>query len=304
METAAPLQEVLENSTLVNGFITLPPGGGGLASAARAIGQIRAFSPDLLVYLSEPSKLAGRLRERVFFALAGVRQTLGAPDSPDTATYRRREGGLWESEADRLCRIIGAGAALDWTFAFTDEERARAANHLDAWPAARKFIVFSQGAKLPDKDWGDANWRHVLGNVSAIDPMVGLVAIGAKEEAARARALMACWRGPTLDLCGVTPPRVSALVAERALFYLGHDSGPMHLAALAGTPCVAVFSARAKPGVWFPRGSANRIFYPWADAETVSDRTGLRTAGHSIAQTQPAEVAAAARELLAARADA
>ncbi len=304
METAAPLQEVLQNSTLVNGFITLPPGGGGLASVAAAIREIRAFSPDLLVYLSEPSKLAGRLRERLFFTLTSIRQTLGAPDSPETARYRRRGNGLWESEAERLCRVIGAAPPLDWTFPFTNEERDRAAGLLAGWPAARKFIVFSQGAKLPDKDWGDANWRRVLEDLSGVDPATGLVAIGAREESTRMRAVMASWRGPTLDLCGVTPPRVSALVAERALFYLGHDSGPMHLAALVGTPCIAVFSARAKPGVWFPRGSSNRVFYPWADADAVSDRTGLRTAGHSIAQTQPEAVAAAARELLAARADA
>jgi heptosyltransferase-3 len=301
METAAPVQEVLQNSTLVNGFITLPPGGGGLASVARAIGEIRAFSPDLLMYLSEPSRLLGRLREHLFFTLAGIPRTMGAPDSPDTVTYRRRDDGLWESEAERLCRVIGGGPALDWSFPFTEAERALAASQLTGWPGGRRFVVFSQGAKLPDKDWGDANWRRVLEDLSVADPTVGLVAIGAAGEAVRMRAVMASWRGPTLDLCGVTPPRISALVAERALFYLGHDSGPMHLAALVGTPCVAVFSARAKPGVWFPRGASNRIFYPWAEAERVSDRTGLRTAGHSIAQTVPADVCAAARELLAAR---
>jgi ADP-heptose:LPS heptosyltransferase len=40
-----------------------------------------------------------------------------------------------------------------------------------------------------------------------------------------------------------------------------HDSGPMHLAAAVGTPSMAVFSARAKPGIWFPRGVGNRILH-------------------------------------------
>ena len=304
METAAPLQEVLENSGLVNGFITLPPGGGGPASAQRAIAKIRALSPELLIYLSEPSRAWGRLRERLFFGLAGIHQIVGNPDSTDTATYRQLSSGLWESEAERLCRSIGGLTPLDWSFAFTPDERAQATSHLDPWPGRKRFIVFSQGAKLPDKDWGDANWRQVLEQVSAAHPDLGLLAIGAGSESARMRTLLTGWRGPALDLCGITAPRISALMCEQALFYLGHDSGPMHLAALVGTPCVAIFSARAKPGVWFPRGAANRIFYPWSAAASAPDRTGFRTAGHSIDQIAPNEVAQACMELLAAPADA
>jgi heptosyltransferase III len=73
----------------------------------------------------------------------------------------------------------------------------------------------------------------------------------------------------------------------------------MHLAALVGTPCVAVFSARAKPGVWFPRGSHNRIFYPWHEAERVPARPGFRIAGASISSIEPDGVAQACLELLA-----
>ena len=36
--------------------------------------------------------------------------------------------------------------------------------------------------------------------------------------------------------------------------YLGNDSGPMHLAAAVGISCVAVFSARAPKGEWYPLG--------------------------------------------------
>ena len=37
---------------------------------------------------------------------------------------------------------------------------------------------------------------------------------------------------------------------------------PMHLAASVGTPSVSVFSRHAKPGIWFPFGTQNRVFYP------------------------------------------
>ena len=35
----------------------------------------------------------------------------------------------------------------------------------------------------------------------------------------------------------------------------------MHLAAAVGTRCVAVFSARNLPGVWFPFGADHRVIY-------------------------------------------
>ena len=65
-----------------------------------------------------------------------------------------------------------------------------------------------------------------------------------------------------LNLCGDVTPRLSALVIDRAKIFMGHDSGPMHLAASVGTPSVSVFSRHAKPGIWFPLGAHNRVFYP------------------------------------------
>jgi ADP-heptose:LPS heptosyltransferase len=35
----------------------------------------------------------------------------------------------------------------------------------------------------------------------------------------------------------------------------------MHLAASVGTPCAAIFSARNKPGVWFPYGTRHKVVY-------------------------------------------
>jgi ADP-heptose:LPS heptosyltransferase len=39
----------------------------------------------------------------------------------------------------------------------------------------------------------------------------------------------------------------------------------MHLAAAVQTPCVAIFSARNKPRVWFPYGKQHRVLYHKVD---------------------------------------
>jgi ADP-heptose:LPS heptosyltransferase len=41
----------------------------------------------------------------------------------------------------------------------------------------------------------------------------------------------------------------------------------MHLAAAVQTRCVAVFSARNPPGVWFPYGTQHRVLYRRVDCE-------------------------------------
>jgi ADP-heptose:LPS heptosyltransferase len=64
-----------------------------------------------------------------------------------------------------------------------------------------------------------------------------------------------------VNLCGDLTPRESAAVFARAEIFVGHDSGPMHLAAAVQTPCVAIFSARNKPRVWFPYGRQHRVVY-------------------------------------------
>jgi heptosyltransferase III len=77
--------------------------------------------------------------------------------------------------------------------------------------------------------------------------------------------LLAAWGGPRLNLCGSVSPRESAALIERASCFAGHDSGPMHLSAAVMTPSVAVFSLKNPPGLWFPYGKDNRIFYPGLD---------------------------------------
>jgi ADP-heptose:LPS heptosyltransferase len=50
-------------------------------------------------------------------------------------------------------------------------------------------------------------------------------------------------------------------VFSHAAVFLGPDSGPKHLAASVGVPCVCVFGARDLPGVWFPPGERNQVIY-------------------------------------------
>ncbi len=57
-----------------------------------------------------------------------------------------------------------------------------------------------------------------------------------------------------LDLTGQTDlPKLAALAA-RAVLAVGNDTGPMHLAAALGCPCVVLFGPASDPALTAPRG--------------------------------------------------
>ena len=212
------------------------------------------------------------------------------PFSQILRQYLPKNDSLWESESARLLRAIQLPSPDKIKLAFNESEISSTEALINEGFITSPFIALCIGGKLPDKDWGDRNWRMVLESIVAEYPKIGLLLIGAEDESARSTALADSWQGPVLNLCGKTDPRVSALAMKKAVFYLGHDTGPMHLAALMNVPCIALFSARTKPGVWFPFGDNHSIFYPWDHAVKVNNKAGFRTAGATILAIEPTDV--------------
>lgn len=302
---AAPLELVLGDGGLIHGIMRHPIGlrrPGEIFALARAI---RAYAPDCLVYMTEPHGPMAVRRNHAFFRLCGIPRIVGLPLGDLTEPRYRAERGRWEYEAERLARCLAelGDAELDnaasWDLRFSAAEEAEAAAILRDWPGRENYAGFSIGAKVDVKDWGDTNWRTVLSSVGADRPERGLAIVGSADEAARSDGLAAHWPGPVLNLCGKLSPRVSAIVLRGARLFFGHDSGPMHLAASVGTPTVPVFSARAKPGVWFPYGEHHRVHYhrtPCFDCRLDICRDYDKTC---IRLIRPEDVADSIRGLLA-----
>ena len=136
----------------------------------------------------------------------------------------------------------------------------------------RPVIGGSVGTMVQSMDWGRENWRALLARVAALYPGHGLLLAGAPEEREASEFAAGGWRavagnGLDVNVCGALTPRQSAAAFARSAVFLGHDSGPMHLAACVDTPCVAIFAARNTPRVWFPFGSRHRVVYHHVDCE-------------------------------------
>ena len=232
------------------------------------------------------SGVADAKRNAIFFRLCGISKLIGIPVTEDMQRSRKNreiydQGGslkylIFEYESSRLTRNISrlGAARLDdpasWDLKLTPEEKARGEEAI-APLADRPFLAVSLGTKNQANEWGTDNWCAMLECLGEYLPTYSLVLCGAQVEFQESEQVLAAWkrRSPTpgVNLCGKLTPRQSAGVFARAAAFIGHDSGPMHLAACVYTACIAVFSARNLPGIWYPYGEGHHVLYHHVDCE-------------------------------------
>jgi heptosyltransferase-3 len=228
------------------------------------------YRPDFLVYLMPVRPPSAIRRDAMFFRMAGVRRIIGLPSAAELVHIVDGRTGTFEREASRLARAVRelGDAHIEetgnWDLRFTAAERNKAAQVLSPVDRSR-LIICAPGTKMQAKDWGTENWIGLMQRLSQALPEYGLVLVGAPEERATSESVAQGWAGKALNLCGQLSPRETAAVMEGADVFMGPDSGPMHLAASVGVPCAIAFSARGKPGIWYPAGTDNQIVYHKVD---------------------------------------
>jgi heptosyltransferase III len=300
---------VLGESGLVHGYMRYTVGTRSPRELLQLAAEIRRFKPDVLVYIMPVRPLSAVRRDKWFFRLAsGVTRIIGLPGAAQLSRVQDPVTGLYESEAARLARtvsVLGDAATADlanWDLRLTPDEKQAARTALEGL-AGKPLIVCGPGTKMQAKDWGQENWRTLLGRLSASHPGYGLALIGAREDAEVSDFAARDWAGPGVNLCGKLSPRETAAVFEHAAatgqsVFLGPDSGPMHLAACAGVPCVIAFSARGLPGVWYPAGSRHRIIYHQVNCFGCNLETCVAEARKCLTSITVEEMAAAVASVL------
>lgn len=267
VHTKAPAASaVIGDSGLVHGYIEYPVGTRNLRELLKLWWQIVRFRPQWVIYLAAYRGDADLKRDEKFFKLCGATQIAGIRSEAVASRLYFPEQDLWEHEAPRLLRRLeefGSPSCHNlslWDLRLNPNEEERASVML-APLAGRPLIACGPGTKMQAKDWGRERWRALIKRLNEYLPGCGLVMVGAKEDSEVCEDVASAWKGPVLNLCGMLSPRETGGVLRHARCFLGPDSGPMHLAAASGVPCVIAFASRTLPGIWFPFGDGHRVIF-------------------------------------------
>ena len=252
---AAPMEAILRNTNLYDDTVAYPTSLRDVSKLLALRRTLKAGRYDCLIYLAEPKGgYLTSIRDYLFFRLCGIRRVIGVPFSRRTLRpVPVPDSELYVSETTRVLECIGALGTADlkdskwWDLQLTKEEMGEGEAVLRNHGISGRFLAASVGTKRQTNDWEEPNWKRLVERLAAEFPELPLVLFGAREERERCDRLMQLWKGPKANLCGATSPRVSAAILGRAAAMVCHDSGPMHLAATMGVPCVAIFSARNPP---------------------------------------------------------
>ncbi len=311
---APPAAAVMGTSGLVQGYFRYTV---GTRNALALIGlwwQLATWRPQVLVYLGAARGVESAARDRKFFQVCGIQRQIGVPLTAEMQANlpQPEHGGALEPEFERLVRNLAelGDARIDseesWDLRLTQQEHARAAAAL-APGGDRPVLAVSIGTKVQSKDWGRENWRSLLRVLGEAHPDFVLALMGASEESEASEFAAQGWMagtggaGQVINLCGKLAPRESAACFARSKVFLGHDSGPMHLAAAVGTPCVAIFSARNIPRVWYPHGRQHRVIYHAVECMGCGLETCIVERKRCLTSVSVAEVAGEVKAILAGK---
>ena len=127
-------------------------------------------------------------------------------------------------------------------------EIPRAILYADSMPAGH-YAVLHPGASQPDKTWPADRFLAVAGHLKR-DFCLEPIFIGAHgDRLSRFRAFR--------TLAGAPLATIKSLL-ERAMLFLGNDSGPAHMAAAFGVPVIVMFGS-SDPVIWGPWRTPSEI---------------------------------------------
>ncbi|TPI16435.1 glycosyltransferase family 9 protein [Mesorhizobium sp. B4-1-3] len=156
------------------------------------------------------------------------------------------------------------------------QETARVQALLDKFRLRRNaFLVVHAGASFPGRRWLPERFAAVIDTIST-ETGLPVVLVGGPDEAEANEKIMTLVRTPVVNLVGALSLETLLALLKEARLFLGNESGPMHMAAAAGTPVVGLFGL-TNPIVWGPVGVPSISLRPSMPCECVGGDLCHRT---------------------------
>ena len=273
---AAALEEILRPGGFIDGVIEYPLRLRSPSALMRLRHQLMKTGSDTLIYLAANRGRLPVWRDILYFRSCGFSKIIGAPLTADLLKNRIDfvDGGE-EPEAERLARTwvdlgpIDLKSPAAWDLRLTAAEIATGAQSVACFQN-RDFFAINMGGKVLSKDWGEEKWGKLMLALVQKFSSMGVAVVGAGDDAARGETLLHLWPGRKVNLCGRLNTRECAAVLNRARLFIGHDSGPLHLAAAGQVPCVGLFGDYNSPRKWHPYGLKHRVVHDVRGLDMIS----------------------------------
>lgn len=261
----------------------------GVAGKSRLLMAIRAIRPRLCVDMHGGSTAAW------LTALSGAAWRAGFAHFRQSWAYNIR--------VPRAQDVLGRAPDSK---VHTAEHHAAAIMHLGAGheeiPRARlaagrvgespPYAILHVGAAYATKTWEAAGFRAVARELRERHGLDPIFVVGPGEE-----NLARQFAGHDVEL-GLPIPALVSLLASARLF-VGNDSGPAHIAAAFGVPCVVVFGS-SDSSVWYPWQTPYRVVETrWDCKPCPGDRCYAFDEPRCIQSVESDAVCGAIAELLA-----
>ncbi len=232
------------------------------AYSARFAAELRRRRFDLVL------DLQGLLRSGLMTIATGARRRVGFANAREGARYAyTRRVPVPDADrihaVDRYWRIAEAVGAGDGPKRFHVPLQPEAVSWANAELATlpRPRIAVGVGARWVTKRWPPGHFAELLRRAQS-HAGGSVVFVGGPEDTPLSQAAAAGLSGPSLDVTGTTTlPQLAALLAACDVM-LSNDTGPLHLAAALGRPCVAPYTCTraAKHGPYgFPTGGVETM---------------------------------------------
>lgn len=259
--------DILDGSGLIDDYIVYPVGR-PLAKAGLLF-HLRSRKFDSLVYLIRAYLDDRRIkRDKLFFRLAGIKRYIGMQEFSKKPTYsldsqmsavpHMADTILARLRADGLKTPPVRQGKFDVNIGEHEQESIK--RWLSELPndGGRPWLAIGPGSKMPSNIWPYERYLAVAMRLIEEYDLWPTVFGGPSDKELGERMVLELGRGYVA--AGALSVRDSMAAMGKCIFYLGNDTGTMHMAAASDLRCVAVFSSRNPPGLWYPYGDGHIVF--------------------------------------------
>lgn len=239
--------------------------------------KLRGESFDLWITLpANLWNLKALIKNMLFVKLCGARQACGFRiDTIRLWTKQQSKFRRFDNEVEHLMRLVktsglAVGGEVHYELPITEDIRRSVFTLIKKYQIEKSdLFAFVPGAKYSANQWPVEHFAQAGRLILQRYPQAKIVVFGAADDYDKGKYIEdRIGKEFVVNLCGLTSLLETACLIKRMRLVISNNTGPMHMAALAGVKVIGIFSAAELNGKWFPYGRRAKVAIKRTKCET------------------------------------